>query len=123
MSFKFEYFKPVKIQTSRGATISISKTVIAFSVEAIRKFGLPEYIKMGYDSQRKLLAFVAAEETDESKIPFKKKEKQGAVRIAHKNIIRQLQSFLNIDFADNPVKYMTIHENNMLIIDLKEVRS
>ena len=100
--------------------VSIATYGITFSSGAIEEMGSPQYVKLGLDADKKVLAIKPCDANDSKKIEFINKKRNGYVRISNKDFIRFLQSKMPNDITiDNKAqKFFTKwdkHENVLLV--------
>jgi len=118
--FEFEYFNP-----ALGAiTVSIAEYGLTFSKAAVEVLGKPQYVMLAYDKNKRIVGVIPVDETEDKKIEFISKMKNGYVRINNKDFVR----FLMKHFPDAPQmfskksnRYFSYweDESSALIVDLK----
>ncbi len=83
----------------RGApVVTLSSLGIALNESTQKLLDNPEYISVGYDVAKKMLALRATDESDENGCRIGGRARQGWVRVGCKDFIRYLSAETGIDF-------------------------
>jgi hypothetical protein len=117
----FEWYNPKK----DILRVSITNNAITFYKEVIDAMGSPEYILLGFNVDKKIIAVKVCGNDNENKIEFKSKRNNSYIRIFDKKFIR----FIETKISENQIKKRNTKtylaswndDDQMLYIDLDKL--
>lgn len=117
---EFEVFDPRKA----SIIVSVANYGLTFSQAAVEMLGQPSHIILGFDKRNLMIVVKPVEESEERRIPFIEKKKNGCVRINSKEFIRTLAKYFSdeMKFTSKAIRYLSYWRGDIgaLVIDLKQ---
>ena len=120
MSVNFEWFNP-KVGTP---IVSLASYGITFSKSAVQLMGTPDYVMLGFNRTGRIVGVKICDKTEERKIPFAEKMRNGYVRLNAKDFIRHIISSTGCehDFGKEVTRYIGtwLQDEKLMLIDLNK---
>jgi len=114
----FDWSEP----SNAGVFITIASYGISFNKKAIETLGTPNYVKIGYNRESKVIGVVPVNEKDESNAlyVFKGKIKNSYVRISNSEFIANIAADSGIDI-EKPKRFNAewLEDEKLMIVKLK----
>lgn len=120
MVFNFEWFD----KKVGAPMISVAKYGLTFNKGAVIKMNRPEYVMLGFDKTNLTIGIKVCDETEEMKMEFASRERQGYVRINSKQFVKYIESSTDdeLKFDNKAIQFIGkwIEEDKLMVVDLRK---
>ncbi|MBR3431216.1 MAG: hypothetical protein IKG87_14080 [Clostridia bacterium] len=107
----------------KGAPVlTLSSLGIALNESSQKMLGNPDYISIGYDAAKKMLALRVTDENDKNGFKIGGRSRQGWVRVGCRDFIRYISSETGIDCVNKAKQFFAQYndEIKMVTVEISE---